>query len=136
MTQTAIRWALLPFEVVFSFLVVAFTATFIADHVHVWWQPVGGFFAAIAVVGVAYARAPKRPLLVALVAFVLGSAAAYLLLWNSYFPESYPRPYAPTSIPFWVTVAGGALALFAVAVHTALKVDSTSNKSLERTREG
>jgi hypothetical protein len=134
MTRLAIRWALLPFEVVIGFVLVVIAVALIAGWFVVWWEPVGGFLGAIAVVCISYARAPRQPLLVAVISFVLGGVAAYQLLWYSSVPEGYSAAYQPTSIPFGVTLAGGGLALAAVAIHAALDSRSTSNISLERAR--
>ena len=132
MTRIVIRWILLPFEVALGFLLAAIAAVYIVDQLHLWWEPVVGFLAAFAVVSISYARAPRRPLRVAFVSYVLGGVAAYRLLRDSSFPEDFPRPYDSTFIPFCVTLAGGALALAAAGAHTALRRRSTTNKSLER----
>jgi hypothetical protein len=136
MSRTAIRWILLPFEVLLGFVLVGILAVMAAGQFYLWYEPVGGFFAAIAVVALAYVRAPQRPLLAALVAYLLGATVAQQLLWErSFYPENYANAYEPTNFPFWVTLAGGALAFVSVTMYAFLKRRSTSNKSLERTRE-
>jgi hypothetical protein len=134
-TRTEIRWVLLPFEVVLGFVLSGIAIGLLVDQLHVWFEPVVGFLVAIVVVVTAYVRAPARPILAALVSYVLGAAVAYALLRSSYYPENTSRAYEPTLIPLWATLVGGAVALLAVVAHTFRKTRSTSNKSLERTRE-
>ena len=111
MTRIAIRWSLLPLEVVLGYVLVGFAAVFAADQMGLWYEPFAGFFAAVAVVCVAYFRAPAWPVLVAFVAYSIGCWAAHRMLWeSSYFPENYAEAYEPTNLPFWVTLAGGTLA--------------------------
>jgi hypothetical protein len=135
MTRTEVRWVLLPLKVILAFVLVGIAAGLISERLYIWWEPFAGFFAAIAVVSVAYICAPGRKLPVALAAFVLGGAIAYQMLKDSYFPEGYARAYEPTLIPFWVTLGGGLLALAAVAVHAFVKRRSPSIASLEHARE-
>jgi len=135
MTRTEVRWVLLPLEVILAFVLVGIGAGLISEKLYIWWEPFAGFFAAIAVVSVAYICAPGRKLLVAFAAFVLGGAIAYLMLKDSFFPEDYARAYEPTLMPFWVTLGGGTLALAAAAVHAFVKRRSPSHTSLEHMRE-
>jgi hypothetical protein len=136
MTRTEIRWVLLPFEILLGFVLVGSAAVLAAGLFYLWYEPVGGFFSAIAVVAVAYIRAPAWPVMAALVAYSVGCAVAHSMLWeSSFYPEHYSNAYQPKNLPFCVTFAGGALALVAVTVHALLKRRSTSNTSLERTRE-
>jgi hypothetical protein len=135
MTRTEVRWVLLPLKVILAFVLVGIAAGLISERLYIWWEPFAGFFAAIAVVSVAYICAPGRKLLVALAAFVLGGAIAYQMLKDSYFPEGYARAYEPTLMPFWLTLGGGLLALATVAVHAFVKRRSPSNTSLEHARE-
>ena len=135
MTRTEVRWVLLPLKVILAFVLVGIAAGLISERLYIWWEPFAGFFAAIAVVSVAYICAPGRKLPVALAAFVLGGAIAYQMLKDSYFPEGYARAYEPTLMPFWVTLGGGLLALAAVAVHAFVKRRSPSIASLEHARE-
>jgi hypothetical protein len=134
-TRIAIRWVLLPFEMVLGFVLSGIAIGLLVERLHVWFEPVVGFLVAGVVVVTAYARAPARPLLSAFVTYLIGAAVAYSLLRNSYFPENTLRAYEPTLIPLWVTLGGGVLALVAVAAHAFRKTRSTSSKSLERTRE-
>jgi len=136
MTRTAIRWALLPFEILLGFVLVGIAGVMAAGLFYLWYEPVGGFFAAIAVVALAYIRAPAWPLMTALIAYSMGCAVAHQMLWErSFYPENYETAYEPTNFPFWVTFAGGTLAILGVAVHAFLKRRTTSNTSLERTRD-
>jgi len=135
MTRTEVRWVLLPLKVILAFVLVGIAAGLISERLYIWWEPFAGFFAAIAVVSVAYICAPGRKLPVALAAFVLGGAIAYQMLKDSYFPEGYARAYEPTLIPFCVTLGGGLLALATVAVHAFVKRRSPSIASLEHARE-
>jgi len=135
MTRTEVRWVLLPLKVILAFVLVGIAAGLISERLYIWWEPFAGFFAAIAVVSVAYICAPGRKLPVALAAFVLGGAIAYQMLKDSYFPEGYARAYEPTLMPFWLTLGGGLLALAAVAVHAFVKRRSPSIASLEHARE-
>jgi hypothetical protein len=136
MTRTEIRWVLLPFEILLGFVLVGIATVLAAGQLYVWYEAVGGFFAAIAVVAVAYIRAPAWPVMAAFVAYSVGTAAAHNMLWErSFYPENYARAYEPTHLPFWVTLAGGTLAFISVTAHALLKRRSTSNTSLERTRD-
>jgi hypothetical protein len=137
MTRTEVRWVLLPFEILIGFVLVGIAAALAAGQLYLWYEPVGGFFAAIAVVVVAYLRAPAWPVTVAFVAYSIGCAAAHNMLWErSFYPENYTEAYEPTNLPLWVTFAGGTLAFLGVSAHALLKGRSTSNTSLERPREG
>jgi hypothetical protein len=109
-------------------------AGLISDELYMWSEPFAGFFAALAVVSVAYIRAPSLKLFVALASFVLGGAIAYEMLKDSFFPANHARAYEATLTPLWVTLGGGALALAAVTVHAFAQRRSPSNTSLERTR--
>ena len=136
MIRTEIRWVLLPFEVLLGFVLVGIAAVLAAGQFYLWYEPVGGFFAAIAVVAVAYIRAPAWRLMVAFVAYSIGCAVVHQMLWeSSFYPENYARAYEPTNLPFWVTLSGGTLAFLGVVSHALHKRRTTSNKSLERTRE-
>ena len=137
MSRVALRWSLLPFEVAAGFLVAGIAAVLAADQLGLWYEPVGGFVAAIAVVTISYFRAPGWPVFVAFVSYCVGAAIAFSALWGrSFYPENYAEPYEPTNLPFWVTLAGGTLAFLGVAVHALAKVRFGSNTSLERMREG
>ena len=137
MTRTEVRWVLLPFEILLGFVLVGIAAVLAAGQLYLWYEPVGGFFAAVAVVVVAYLRAPAWPVMVAFVAYAIGCVAAHnMLRGRSFYPESYTEAYAATNLPFWVTFVGGTLASLGVSTHALLKRRSTSNTSLERTREG
>jgi len=136
MTRTEIRWVLLPFEVVLAFVVVGIVSALIAESLYLWYEPFAGFFAAFAVVSASYLGAPRWKLPVALASFILGGAAAYQLLKDTFYPENYTSPYEPTLMPFWVTLGGGVFALVVVSIHALAKRRSPSNTSLERTREG
>lgn len=125
MTRTDIRWVLLPFEIILAFIVTGIGAAFVSGWLYLWYQPFAGFFAAAAVVCVAYLGAPRWKLLTALVTLILGGALAYRLLDGSFYPENYAVPYSPTSMPFWVTLSGGVLALAAVSLHAYVKRRST-----------
>src|SRR6187401_246191 len=100
MTRTEIRWVLLPFEVLLGFALVGIAAVLVAGQLYLWYEPVGGFFAAIAVVSVAYFRAPAWKLMAAFVAFSIGAAVAHNMLWeSSFYPENYEKAYEPTNLP-------------------------------------
>ena len=125
MTRTELRWVLLPFEVALAFILVGKAAALIAEKLHISSEPVSGFFAAFAVVAVTYLGAPRSKLFAAVISFVLGGAVAYGVLKDSFDP----RTYEPTLMPFWVTLAGGALAITIASVHAFLKRGSPSNTS-------
>ena len=136
MARTGVRWVLLPIEVILGFVLVGIAAVLVSGMLHLWHEPFGGFFAAIAVVTITYFRAPARRLMAAIVAYLIGCAVAYGMLWeSSFYPENYPSAYEPTNLPFWVTFSGGTLALIGVAVHALFSRRTTTNTWVERMRE-
>jgi hypothetical protein len=131
MRRTFIRWVLLPFAAILAFVLVGVCAERVAIALEVWTYPVIGFCAAFAVVATVYFVAPGQKLLAAFISYAIGGVLAYEALKDCYDP----RTYEPTLMPLWVTLAGGAIALAAVAVHSFGKGWLPSNTSLERTRE-
>ena len=85
MTRTEIRWVLLPFEILLGFVLAGIAAVLVAGQLYVWYEPVGGFFAAIAVVAVAYIRAPAWPVMAALVVHSMH----FRCLKNISYPPGY-----------------------------------------------
>jgi hypothetical protein len=136
MSRIALRWSLLPFEVMLGFVVAGIAAVFASGLLGLWYEPVGGFVAAIAVVTLSYIRAPKRPVTVAFISYSIVAAVAFGALWErSFYPENYAQSYEPTNMPFWVTLGGGTIAMLGVAAHAVSKVRFSSNTSLERSRD-
>lgn len=106
-----LRWLLALAAVLGGFVIAGLLGGLAAGYAG-WWQlPGAGFSAAFAVVLVAYLSAPRRKLLSAAVALVLGAVAAWLLIEPSFYPESYGNrgAYRPTHWPIIATYAGGLL---------------------------
>lgn len=100
-----------------------------AGLVGVWETPVAGTAAAFFVVLAAYVFAPSHRLAVALVVPLSGAFAAWKLVGQSDFPESYgPYAYQPTRIPFLSTIIGG-LAAFAMACFLDRRVEGSRHGS-------
>ena len=131
MSRTAIRWLLLPFATVLAMVLAVLCGERFAIVLGFWSRPVVGFCAAFAAVSIVYIVAPVRKLFSASIAYLVGATLAYSALKDSYDP----RTYEPTLMPFWVTLAGGALALAIMAGDAFGRAQPPPNKSLERTRE-
>ena len=77
-----------------------------------WFEPeigsaIWGAFTAIAFVLAGCFVAPRARRITAVGVFALGTWIAYWLLWIWTFPESHPRAYELSRVPFWGTIAGG-----------------------------
>ena len=130
-THPLAPWLWLPWKVGVGFLLSGLVSWIVLGSVLDWPTPSVGFVAAVAVV-TAYSCAPSHRLAAAIISFIVGAAAAYVLLRHTSFPENHPRAYEHTFIPLWVTLSGGVVALLACVVHAWRSVPS--NTSLERTR--
>ena len=110
-----LAWSIAVFSVAGAFLIGGIGGIFAASVFGTWWEPSAGFLAAFAVVVVAYWAAPRKKLAFATACFVLGVLAAWVLVGNSDYPESYgEKAYQVTRLPFVVTCGGGFIGLLAV----------------------
>ena len=114
----SLAWSQALFAVLGAFIVGGLGAAIAANFAGLWEMPVAGCVAAFSVVLSAFLFAPRHKTACALVTFFAGATAAWVLVGQSYFPESYGAPlaYQPTYIPFLVTLAGGCLGLLSAFV--------------------
>ena len=73
-----------------------------------WYKPFAGFFAAVAVVCVAYFSRSPPSASIRGSAYSIGCWAAHQNALGKQL-QNYAEAYEPTNLPFWVTLAGGAL---------------------------
>lgn len=114
----SLAWPQALFAVLGVFVVAGLGAAVAANLAGLWEKPVAGCVAAFSVVLSAFLFAPRHKTACALVTFFAGATTAWMLVGQSYFPESYGAPlaYQPTHIPFLVTLAGGCLGLLSALV--------------------
>ena len=107
-----LAWSRAALAVLGAFLAAGFTGAIAADAMGLWAEPVAGACAAFAVVLSAYLFAPTGRLAAAFAALVLGAIAAWRIVGDASFPESYgAQAYQPTELPLLCTIGAGVLAL-------------------------
>jgi hypothetical protein len=111
------RWILLPVLVFVAFVLIGVSTGAMADSMHLWREPIVGFFAAFTVVIIAYVYAPSYRLQVSGATYICGAAVAYLLLRHAYYPEGYEHPYQETLLPLVVTSIGGAVGFVSLVFY-------------------
>lgn len=120
----SLAWPQAVFAILGVFVAAGLSAGIAANLVGLWEKPIAGCVAAFSVVLSTFLFAPHHKVICALVTFFAGAAAAWILVGQSSFPESYGAPlaYQPTHVPFVVTVAGGCLGLLSVLVVNRRRV--------------
>jgi hypothetical protein len=112
MDNTMQHWTISIFSVAGAFFLCGICGAGTASLFGMWEEPMAGFFAAFGTVSMAYLSAPCRKKQFALIVFLLGALCAWLLIGNSWYPESYPaKAYQPTYLPFVITLFGGLVPL-------------------------
>ena len=107
-----LAWSRAAFAVFGAFLGAGIAGAVAADALGIWAEPVAGACAAFAVVLSAYLFAPAGRLRVAFAALVLGALAAWHIVGDASFPESYGgQAYLPTELPLICTIGAALLAL-------------------------
>ena len=116
---TALLWLRAMLAVAGAFFVAGICGAFVAGRLNLWATPIAGAVAAFAVVSSAYLFAPSHRRRSAVVVFVVGAAAAWYFVGNSWYPESYrEQAYLRSHAPFACTLAGGLVGvLFALISH-------------------
>jgi hypothetical protein len=115
----ATRWLLAVLAVLGAFFAAGLLGALVADALGRWYEPAGGFAAALSVVVVAYLAAPSHRLPAAMAALAIGACIAWHFLAPSSYPESYgDKAYEPTYLPLIATCAGGLLGLLLAAFHS------------------
>lgn len=116
-----LRWLLVPIGALAGFIVgwlmfaaIVWFARLLLSHetfeqiVSVeFYAASAGAVAACATVLGGVLPAPARKRTVAVLVFLAGAAAAWQLLGSWFFPESHPRAYQHSSVPFIGTCLGG-----------------------------
>ena len=112
MEQESVRWVVLLPAAICVLIATGIACDFIAPALGVWYDPLAGFSAAFLVVLTVSVIAPKKKVLAATVALILGGAMAWIMISPpSYFPRSYGElAYRPTYLPITVTYLGGGVA--------------------------
>jgi len=110
------RWFALP-----AFVFGAFIATGILAEVPVtvfglWEDLWVGIACAVTWVLTSFFIAPEKKTIVSTVFFVLGALLAWILVGKSWYPESHPRAYQHTYIPFALTFISGLSTLALLAI--------------------
>lgn len=114
MNHTIARYCAMFVAVPVACYAVLFLSLGVTEFLSLWPEPIAGFIAAMTVVLVGYWLAPEHKIAIAAIWLLVGAIAAWLLLVNSHYPESYGVEYAyrPTFIPLALTYLGGAFGLF------------------------
>jgi hypothetical protein len=109
------QWIISFFAVFGAFFLCGIFGSALASLFGLWDQPISGFFAAFGVVTMAYLSSPNRNKLYSVIVFLLGAIIAWLLIGDSWYPESYTeKAYQPTYLPFLITLFGGFLPLVVI----------------------
>ena len=121
-----LRWLALPFALFFGFMLsfpFAFSSYLVLESLphspdsilrYLWEEPYVGFICAFTWMTITLLIAPSPRFLAVILSFAVGLyVATWFIPITTYYPESYPWPYADTHFPIIVTCLGGALPVMA-----------------------
>jgi hypothetical protein len=109
------QWTISFFAVFGAFFLCGIFGSALASLLGLWDQATSGFFAAFGVVNMAYLSSPNRNKQYSVIVFLLGAICAWLLIGDSWYPESYTeKAYQSTYLPFLITLLGGLLPLVVI----------------------
>lgn len=148
MTIAVLRWMLVPAAAVAGWLAGLVGAALLTVALHLALLAAGGALApdirlaivgAVAAIGTvlgACVAAPSARRAVAVLSFAAGVWVAWRLLGHWYFPESHPRAYSRSHIPFVGTVLGGVGGVLLVWSRRATAVLSRWRRAAEQSAAG
>ncbi len=106
----------LPIAIVGAFFVAGLGSEFLASLVTDWTLPFVAPSTAAAVVGVTFLVAPQNKIRWCALTLVVGGIIAWIALGDVGYPESHPRAYQRTLIPFAAAITGG-VASFTIGAY-------------------
>ena len=128
------RWFTLPAWVFGVFMATGILAQVPVRVFGLWEDMWTGIACACTWVLTAYLVAPERKSAAAAALFLAGALVAWKLVGHSWYPESSPKAYQPSHLPFALTCVSGLGTLALLTIREKRKANMASHGTLASSR--